>query len=147
MDLPLESAVWCLWTTSTCLPRKCESCWLSTDAAAARKAISLEDQLQRLTCCLQIWFSATDRAPTSRHGSGRLVRRPCAEHAACLRLGPCHALQCCHTRRYGRDNAWRQLVDVQWVAAMGPPGGGRTFITPRYLRHFNTLALTQVSDT
>lgn len=44
----------------------------------------------------------------------------------------------------GRDNVFRQMVDVQFVAAMGPPGGGRTFVTNRYLRHFNTLALAQV---
>ncbi|CAD7701708.1 unnamed protein product [Ostreobium quekettii] len=47
---------------------------------------------------------------------------------------------------YGRDNAFRQMIDVQFIAAMGPPGGGRTFVTNRYLRHFNTLALSQVSD-
>ncbi|KAG2451278.1 hypothetical protein HYH02_003884 [Chlamydomonas schloesseri] len=47
---------------------------------------------------------------------------------------------------YGRDNAFRAMVDVQVVAAMGPPGGGRTFVTNRFLRHFNVLALAQVSE-
>eukprot|EP00878_Enallax_costatus_P024290 GHUV01025916.1.p1 GENE.GHUV01025916.1~~GHUV01025916.1.p1 ORF type:complete len:555 (+),score=133.09 GHUV01025916.1:2513-4177(+) len=47
---------------------------------------------------------------------------------------------------YGRDNQFRQMVDVQLVAAMGPPGGGRAFVTNRLLRHFNTLACAQVSD-
>lgn len=47
--------------------------------------------------------------------------------------------------RYGRDNSFRQMVDVQMVAAMGPPGGGRAFVTDRLLRHFNTLACAQVS--
>ena len=45
---------------------------------------------------------------------------------------------------YGRDNSFHHLVDVQFVCAMGLPGGGRTYITNRYLRHFNTLALSQV---
>ena len=40
---------------------------------------------------------------------------------------------------------FRNIVDVQFVAAMGPPGGGRTFITSRYLRHFNLIALTEFS--
>ena len=45
---------------------------------------------------------------------------------------------------YGRDNIFRAMTDVQFVAAMGTPGGGRTFITDRYLRHFNLIALSQV---
>jgi dynein heavy chain len=45
---------------------------------------------------------------------------------------------------YGRDNAFQSMVDVQFVAAMGPPGGGRAFVTNRLLRHFNTLACAQV---
>ncbi len=45
---------------------------------------------------------------------------------------------------YGRDNSFRAMTDVQFVAAMGTPGGGRTFITDRYLRHFNLIALSQV---
>jgi len=40
---------------------------------------------------------------------------------------------------------FRQLVDLQFVAAMGPPGGGRNHVTPRYMRHFNQLWLTDYS--
>lgn len=36
------------------------------------------------------------------------------------------------------------MTDVQWAAAMGPPGGGRTFVSGRVLRHFSTLACAQV---
>lgn len=39
-----------------------------------------------------------------------------------------------------------RVQDVLFLAAMGPPGGGRTAITPRYVRHFHVLALTDSSD-
>jgi dynein heavy chain, axonemal len=42
---------------------------------------------------------------------------------------------------YGRENAFRQLLDVQFLAAMAPPGGGRAHVTTRLLRHFSTVAL------
>ena len=29
---------------------------------------------------------------------------------------------------------------------MGPPGGGRTFITPRFLRHLHLISLTNFDD-
>jgi dynein heavy chain len=29
---------------------------------------------------------------------------------------------------------------------MGPPGGGRTFITPRILRHLSMVSLTSFDD-
>lgn len=36
----------------------------------------------------------------------------------------------------------RKLVDVHFVAAMGPPGGGRNTVTNRYLRHYSVISLT-----
>lgn len=49
--------------------------------------------------------------------------------------------------RYDRaDNTFRQLVDMQLVAAMGPPGGGRNQITPRILRHFNVITVNEFED-
>ena len=30
------------------------------------------------------------------------------------------------------------------LCAMGPPGGGRTFITNRIIRHFNIIAYTEL---
>ncbi|TMW61529.1 hypothetical protein Poli38472_012720 [Pythium oligandrum] len=38
-----------------------------------------------------------------------------------------------------KDNTFTQLVDIQFLAAMGPPGGGRTKITQRYIRYFNLI--------
>ncbi|KAH9525061.1 Dynein heavy chain 1, axonemal, partial [Bulinus truncatus] len=58
-------------------------------------------------------------------------------------------------RQYMDFNGWydrkaigefRTLADVNFIAAMGPPGGGRNPVTPRLLRHFNFLAFTAMSD-
>lgn len=49
--------------------------------------------------------------------------------------------------RYDReDNSFRYLVNIQFVTAMGPPGGGRNPVTPRYMRHFNVLAILDFED-
>lgn len=49
--------------------------------------------------------------------------------------------------RYDRKNiSYRRLVDIQFVVAMGPPGGGRTQITKRYVRHFNILNFINFSN-
>ncbi|KAJ3343280.1 Dynein heavy chain 7, axonemal [Gonapodya sp. JEL0774] len=52
-----------------------------------------------------------------------------------------------HANWYDRkDTSKLELVDVLVVSAMGPPGGGRSAVTPRLIRHFNQLAINSFDD-
>ena len=42
--------------------------------------------------------------------------------------------------------SFRTLVDIGFVCAMGPPGGGRNPVTARLQRHFNYLSFIEMSD-
>jgi len=48
---------------------------------------------------------------------------------------------------YNREGKpFRRLVDVIFVSAMGPPGGGRSVITMRLQRHFNVLTYSEMDN-
>jgi dynein heavy chain len=40
----------------------------------------------------------------------------------------------------------RNFEDMVMFCAMGPPGGGKSIITSRMVRHFNLLAYTELDD-
>ncbi|KAL3158235.1 hypothetical protein ABBQ38_010487 [Trebouxia sp. C0009 RCD-2024] len=52
-----------------------------------------------------------------------------------------------HAGWYDRkDLSFRHLQDIQFITAMGPPGGGRNSVTNRYLRHFSVISATAFSN-
>lgn len=38
------------------------------------------------------------------------------------------------------------IVDIVFLSAMGPPGGGRSTITNRLVRHFNIMTYTNIES-
>ncbi|KAJ3125137.1 Dynein heavy chain 1, axonemal [Nowakowskiella sp. JEL0407] len=50
---------------------------------------------------------------------------------------------------YDRKNVGKfmEVVDIMFVCAMGPPGGGRNPVTQRFTRHFNILSFVEMENT
>ena len=48
--------------------------------------------------------------------------------------------------REERGKPFRKIVDLLFVAAMGPPGGGRSDVTQRYIRHYNVISCLPFSE-
>lgn len=50
-----------------------------------------------------------------------------------------------HSGWYNRkDQQFMKIESVILLTALGPPGGGRTHITPRIIRHFNVMANSEL---
>jgi dynein heavy chain, axonemal len=47
---------------------------------------------------------------------------------------------------YGKENNFAKLVDTQFCAAMGIPGGGKTMLNARFTRHFNLMFISEFSS-
>mmetsp|Transcript_21661 Transcript_21661/g.21334 ORF Transcript_21661/g.21334 Transcript_21661/m.21334 type:complete len:153 (+) Transcript_21661:3134-3592(+) len=48
--------------------------------------------------------------------------------------------------RESKERSFRKIEDIILVSAMGPPGGGRSHITPRMMRHFNIVTYTDPQE-
>jgi dynein heavy chain, axonemal len=44
-----------------------------------------------------------------------------------------------------KELTFRKLIDMVFVTSMGPPGGGKQDISPRFLRHFNMIGYVEMS--
>jgi dynein heavy chain len=48
--------------------------------------------------------------------------------------------------RKSKEKNFMRIEDIIFVSAMGPPGGGKTFLTKRLERHFNIITYTDLKE-
>jgi dynein heavy chain len=49
--------------------------------------------------------------------------------------------------RKDTKHPFRNLQNMTLISAMGPPGGGRAYVTPRITRHFNQIGYVNLDET
>jgi dynein heavy chain len=45
-----------------------------------------------------------------------------------------------------KEKPFKKIINTILITAMGPPGGGRSFVTPRILRHLSLTSFTSFED-
>lgn len=45
-----------------------------------------------------------------------------------------------------KEKPFKNIVNIMFVGAMGPPGGGRSFLSNRFMRHFNLVTYNELVD-
>ncbi len=45
-----------------------------------------------------------------------------------------------------KEKPFKKIINTILITAMGPPGGGRSFVSPRILRHLSLTSFTSFED-
>ena len=74
--------------------------------------------------------------------------KKCKNLAACSRQNIFFRGACFYKQGfYDRDKLfWKEIADTMLITGAAPPGGGRSEVTPRFVRHFNVFCVPQASN-